>query len=113
MTQSEYVLTAHRSMVDADLTGGILTLAGADYPCTVGSVERTQTMRPDGGGFSPMLVSQVSIERAVLPSTSQLKRGQHVIVTPTSGPPHSGQIFSLVDTGPFVTVTVHDVNQMA
>lgn len=99
-------------MQQSDLQGGTLTFNATPYPCTIGAFTVEQRLKPDGGGFSPMLTSQASVANDDLGSVT-LKRGQFVTVTPNRGTARECQIESVVDTGAILLINLLDKNQNA
>jgi hypothetical protein len=99
-------------MLQSDLQGGSIAHNGADYPATIGAFTVEQRLRPDDGGFSPMLTGTATIAFADLGGIT-FKRGQFVTVTPSTGSPRACQIESVIDSGVLVQINLLDRNQNA
>lgn len=112
MSDAAYALRGHRQMLQSDLQGGSLAFNGRVFPATIGAFTIDQRLRPDGGGFSPLLTGQASIAFEDLGDTV-FKRGQFVTVAPNTGSSRDCQIESVVDTGAIVTLNLLDKNQNA
>lgn len=110
MSQASYALIGFRAMAASDLQGGTITYAGADYSATVGTFELSQVLGP--GGFTPMTLGDVQIADADL-TGPDFKTGQHIAVTPNTGPERACQIHAVKQLGALWHLTLRDLNRGA
>lgn len=113
MSDSQYALMGHRRMVESDLQGGLITYANSDFDCTVGTFSIQQVLSPEGGGFTPMLLGDITVAREDFPEGTVFRTGQAVIARPNSGPVRNCKIYSIDDSGPLIKLTLRDQNQGA
>ena len=111
MSQAAYALAGFRQIVTGDLTGGSVAYAGADYPCAVGTFDIQQVL--SSGGFTPMLLGDVQVAAADLPTGTVFRAGQHVTVTPNTGAARACKVHSVKELGALLSVTLRDINQGA
>ena len=113
MADSDYMLRGFRQMLQSDLMGGTIEYNGNTFPACIGIFQILQTMRPDGGGFSPSLEGVATVAWSDLPPATKFTAGQFITANPLAGQSRLCKVVSVKDMGPLVEITLSAQNQGA
>ena len=113
MSDAKFVEAGQREMVKSDLMGGTIHVNNATYDCTVGTFEKRDMFRADGGGITPMTVGDCQVVAADLPVNFNFSLGLKLTVIPNTGKLRECQVHSSQHSGPLINLLLRDVNEKA